>query len=161
MRSQCKLLSLSRSSYYYKGSLLRAGDQEYLEELDRLYLERPYYGSRRLSKELKRRGHGIGRSRVRRLMRVLGIKAIYPKRKLSIRDKAHKIYPYLLKNVNIDRPNKAWAADITYLSCQPFFSRVSSNIGPGYHRGYIWRPRQLLQGSVSLHCWSFYLEKIF
>ena len=115
IRSQCKLLHMSRSSYYYKVRALRAGDREYLEALDRLYLERPYYGSRRLSKELQKRGHAIGRSRVRRLMRILGIKAIYPKRKLSIRDKSQKIYPYLLSHVNIDSPNKAWAADITYI----------------------------------------------
>lgn len=121
IRSQCSLLSMSRSSYYYRGCFLRAGDEEFLEKLDRLYLERPYYGSRRLSKELQKRGHKIGRNRVRRLMKILGIKAIYPKRRLSIRDKAHKIYPYLLKNLNIDSPNKAWAADITYIRLKQGF----------------------------------------
>lgn len=115
IRDQCKLIDLNRSSYYYKSHSLRSGDQVLLDELDRIYLEQPFYGNRRLKEELKRRGFHAGRGRVRRLMRILGIEAIYPKPRLSIRDKEHKIYPYLLKTVEIDRPNKVWAADITYI----------------------------------------------
>ncbi len=121
IRDQCKVIGLNRSSYYYKRRPLRSGDQVLLNELDRLYLERPFYGTRRLSEQLKRRGFDVGRSRVRRLMGTLGITAIYPKRKLSIRDKEHKIYPYLLKTIPIDRPDKAWATDITYIPLRTGF----------------------------------------
>jgi len=121
IRSQCKLIGLNRSSYYYQGQGLRTGDQALLNELDEIYLKHPFYGSRRLKEELSRRGYHVGRDRVRRLMRILGIEAIYPKPVLSLRDKEHKIYPYLLKNVEIDRPDKVWATDITYIRLRQGF----------------------------------------
>jgi putative transposase len=121
IRFQCKLIDLNRSSYYYQGQGLRSGDQALLNELDEVYLKHPFYGSRRLKEELNRRGYHVGRGRVRRLMRILGIEAIYPKPALSLSDKEHKIYPYLLKNVEFDRPDKVWAADITYIRLRQGF----------------------------------------
>ena len=121
IRAQCKLIDLNRSSYYYQGQGLRSGDQALLNELDEIYLKQPFYGSRRLKEELNRRCYHVGRGRVRRLMRILGIEAIYPKPRLSLRDKEHKIYPYLLKNVEIDRPDKVWATDITYIRLRQGF----------------------------------------
>ena len=115
IRRQCELLALNRSSLYYERVGLSEEDQRILEEMDKIYLDFPSYGSRRMSRELRRRGYRVGRLRVRNLMRLLGIEAIYPRKRLSIPAKGHQIYPYLLREVEIDCPNKVWAADITYI----------------------------------------------
>jgi len=115
VRRQSELLAFNRSSLYYERIGLSEEDQVILNEMDRIYLDFPYYGSRRMSRELKRRGYSVGRHKARRLMRLLGVEAIYPRKRLSIPDKEHKIYPYLLRGVSIDRPDVAWAADITYI----------------------------------------------
>lgn len=115
VRWQCQILSLNRSSIYHKRMGMSEDDQIILNEMDKIYLDFPYYGSRRMSRELKRRGLRAGRFKVRRLMRILGVEAIYPRKRLSIPDKEHQIYPYLLRNVQIDGPDIAWAADITYI----------------------------------------------
>ena len=115
VRRQCELLELSRCGIYTKQLEINPEDKKLLDLLDEIFLKFPYYGSRRLSKDLKRRGYKAGRTKVRRLMKKGCIEAIYPKKRLSIPGKGHKIYPYLLKGVNINRPNKVWAADITYI----------------------------------------------
>jgi len=115
IRRQCKILSLNRSSLYYERVGLSEEDQRILDEMDKIYLDFPIYGSRRMSRELKRRGFKVGRHKARSLMRILGVEAIYPRKRLSFPDKEHQIYPYLLRDVEIDRPDIAWAADITYI----------------------------------------------
>jgi len=115
LRRQCEILSLNRSSLYYERIGLSEEDQRILEEMDKIYLDFPVYGSRRMSRELKRRGFEVGRHKARSLMRILGVEAVYPRKRLSFPDKEHQIYPYLLRDVTIDRPNVAWAADITYI----------------------------------------------
>ncbi len=104
IRRQYELLALNR---YERVGLS--------EEMDKIYLDFPSYGSRRMSRELGRRGYRVGRLRVRSLMRLLGVEAIYPRKRLSIPAKDHQIYPYLLREVEIDCPNLVWAADITYI----------------------------------------------
>jgi len=114
---QCKLLSLSRSSLYYKS----CRDTQYNEQLMRLsdeqYIETPFYGIDKMTEWLRRQGHYVNHKRVRRLMRQMGLEAVYPRRKrgLSIPDKQHKIYSYLLRDVQIDRADQVWSADITYI----------------------------------------------
>ena len=115
VRRQCKLLALTRSSLYSERRGLSEEDQAILDEMDRIYLAFPYYGSRRMSRELRRRGYTVGRQKTRRLMRLLGVEAIYPRKRLSMPDKEHQVYPYLLRDVTIDRPDVAWAADVTYI----------------------------------------------
>jgi len=115
VRRQCEILSLNRSSLYYERIGLSEEDQRILDEMDKIYLDFPIYGSRRMSRELKRRGFKVGRHKARRLMRILAVEAIYPRKRLSFPDKEHQIYPYLLRDVGIDRPDIAWAADITYI----------------------------------------------
>jgi putative transposase len=83
--------------------------------IDRQYLETPFYGSRKMAKHLSRQGKLVNRKRVQGLMRLMGIEAVYPKPKLSQKKKEHKIYPYLLKGLKIDRPNMVWSSDITYV----------------------------------------------
>jgi len=114
---QCELLGLSRSSAYYRTQ----GESEYNEILMRLideqYIKTPFYGVDKMTEWLRHQGHKVNPKRVRRLMRLMGLEAIYPRRKrgLSVPDKEHKIYPYLLRDVEIRKPNQVWAADITYV----------------------------------------------
>jgi len=115
VRRQCEFFAINRSSLYYERIGLSEEDQVALDEMDRIYLDFPCYGSRRMSRELKRRGYAVGRHKARSLMRLLGVEAIYPRKRLSIPDKEHQIYPYLLRDVTIDRPDVAWATDITYI----------------------------------------------
>jgi putative transposase len=90
-------------------------DLELMRKIDECHLERPFYGSRRLKDWLELLGYAVSRKKVQRLMREMGLTALYPKRNLSKRNQAHKVYPYLLKGLVIDRPNQVWAADVTYL----------------------------------------------
>ena len=112
---QCELLDVCRSSLYYQPKPVSEADLALMRAIDELHLAHPFLGARRLAEMLKRQGHDIGRRHVGTLMRLMGIEAIYRKRRTSIPDKGHKLYPYLLGNVVIERPNQAWAADITYL----------------------------------------------
>ena len=112
---QCELLDVCRSSLYYQPKPVSQADLALMRAIDELHLKHPFLGARRLAEMLKRQGHDIGRRHVGTLMRLMGIEAIYRKRRTSIPDKGHKLYPYLLGHVAIERPNQAWAADITYL----------------------------------------------
>jgi len=112
---QCRLLNISRSSYYYKKKLVNKEDVELMRIIDEQYLKTPTYGSRSMRNHLRRLGDKINRKKVQRLMRLMGLEAIYPKPRTSRPHPEHKVYPYLLRNLKIDRPNQVWAADITYI----------------------------------------------
>ena len=112
---QCELLGLCRSSLYYQPEPISPADLRLMRRIDELHLAHPFLGARRLARMLRREGFDAGRRHVGTLMRLMGIEAIYQKKRTSIPGKGHKIYPYLLRNVAIERPNQAWAADITYL----------------------------------------------
>ena len=109
---QCALAGLSRSSYYYRPVGLSAFDVACMERLDAVFTKRPFYGARRLKDELVAQGYAVGRKRMRRLMRVMGLEAIYPKKRLSQPDAEHKIYPYLLRGMTISRPDQVWCVDL-------------------------------------------------
>ena len=112
---QCQVLGLSRSSVYYERAPLPEADLALMRRIDELHLEHPFMGSRQLRNVLRREGHTIGRKRVSRLMRLMGIEALYRKRNTSRRHPQHAVFPYLLRGLTIDRPNQVWAMDITYL----------------------------------------------
>ena len=112
---QCKLLGVSRSTVYYQSVGASQEELELMKLIDRQYLERPFYGSRRMAAWLRGRGYGINRKRVRRLMGGMGLKAIYRRPRTSMPGTGHKVYPYLLRGMKITRPNQVWAADITYI----------------------------------------------
>lgn len=112
---QCELLGLCRSSLYYHPRPVSEADLALMRRIDELHLAHPFLGARRLARMLQREGVTVGRRHVGSLMRLMGIEAIYRKRRTSIPGKGHKIYPYLLGTVAIERPNQVWAADITYL----------------------------------------------
>src|SRR5881392_524907 len=112
---QCRLLALPRSSVYRKPADLSAEDLAIMALIDRHYLARPYYGSRRMAAWLATQGHLVNRKRVRRLMRLAGLVAIYQRPNTSKAATAHKIYPYLLGGIAIERVNQVWCADVTYI----------------------------------------------
>ena len=112
---QCRLLNINRSTYYYKKRPIKPIDLKLMQLIDKQYLKTPTWGSRSMRNHLRRLGYKVNRKRVQRLMRLMGLEAIYPKRKTSRPHSAHKVYPYLLRNLTIDRPNQVWAADITYV----------------------------------------------
>lgn len=112
---QCELLGLSKGALYYKPVGESAENLLFMDLIDRQYLKTPFYGSRKFAAYLQGEGYNVNRKRVQRLMRKMGIEAIYPKVNLSKRNHEHKIYPYLLKDLDIDRPGYVWATDITYI----------------------------------------------
>lgn len=118
---QCQILQLSRSSVYRPQCELPEADLALMRRIDELHLEYPFLGSRQLRDCLRLEGHRIGRKRVRRLMRVMGIEAIYRRKNTSKRHPQHPVFPYLLRGLSIDRPNQVWAMDITYLSMRRGF----------------------------------------
>jgi len=115
LRRQCRLLSLSRSSLYYTPVGESAENLALMRLIDEQFLETPWYGARQMSRWLRRQGHVTGRHRVRRLMRKMGLTPIYQPPRTSQPHPEHKVYPYLLKSLEITRPNHVWCADITYI----------------------------------------------
>jgi putative transposase len=112
---QAKILNLSRSSVYYRPRPVSPEDLALMRRVDELHLERPFAGSRMLRDFLAREGVAVGRRHVATLMKRMGIEAIYRLRNTSKPSPGHKIYPYLLRNVKVERPNQVWATDITYI----------------------------------------------
>ena len=112
---QCELLDLNRSGVYYKAVPLRVAEVELMRQIDEIHLLYPFYGSRNIRNELWSRGYKVGRDKVRRLMRRMGIEALYVKPKLSWMNPKHAKYPYLLRDLQISRANQVWCEDITYL----------------------------------------------
>lgn len=112
---QCALLFIKKSSYYYKPKGLTQRDLKIMQVIDEIYTQHPYFGARRMSEHLVPFGITIGRKAVSRYYRIMAIEAIYPKMNLSKRNQAHKIYPYLLKGVEIIKVNQVWSTDITYI----------------------------------------------
>ncbi len=110
---QCRLLAVSRASVYRRPAEISEEDCTIMALIDRQYLARPYYGSRRMAAWLARQGHVVNRKRVRRLMRLAGLVAIYQRANTSKPAPAHKIYPYLLGGISIERVNQVWCADVT------------------------------------------------
>ena len=112
---QCQLLGVSRSSFYYRAKGTSPRDLTLMREIDRQYLETPFYGSRRMRASLERQGKPVSRKRVQRLMRLMGLRAIYRQPRTSRPAPEQRVYPYLLRGASITKPNQVWAADITYL----------------------------------------------
>jgi putative transposase len=136
---QCELLDLSRSSVYYRPQPICAADLTLMRRIDELHLAHPFFGSRRLARMLQRAGVTVGRLHVATLMRLMGIEAIYRKKRTSIPQKGHKIYPYLLRDVAIERPNQVWATDITYLPMAKGFAYLVAIVDLYSRKVLAWR----------------------
>ena len=136
---QCVLLGVARSGFYYRPRPESAEELEVLKRLDRIFTDHPVYGSRRLQVALWREGVSVGRRRIRRLMKKLGLWAVRPKPNTSKRHPGHKVYPYLLRGRTIDQPNQAWAADITYIAMRQGFLYLVAIIDWATRRVLSWR----------------------
>ena len=115
IRRQCDLLGLARSSYYYASEKDDSYNLYLMNLIEQQFTKTPFYGVERMTAWLRRQGQEVNHKRVRRLMRLMGLEAIYPKPRLSLSNQAHKKYSYLLANMAIDHPDQAWCADITYI----------------------------------------------
>lgn len=127
-RKQCKLLSISRGSLYYKPLGESDLNLKLMRMIDEIHLEEPAFGVLRLQDELEERGYKVNVKRIRRLRNKMGIKTIYPKRNLSKLGKAKYIHPYLLRNLKIERSNQVWAIDITYIPMRKGFMYLTAVI---------------------------------
>ena len=112
---QCVLVGLHRSVFYYKPTYESQENLELMAQIDRLYLKIPFYGTRRMTALLRQIGYSVNRKRIQRLYQLMGLEAIGPKPNLSKAGKCHKIYPYLLRDMKVDRANQVWATDLTYI----------------------------------------------
>ncbi len=136
---QCRILELARSTAYYQTEPVSTEDLALMRRIDELHLEMPYAGARMLSRILKREGQPIGRRRVTTLMRRMGIHALYRKPNTSKPHPEHKVYPYLLRNLEIRRPNHVWAADITYIPMKRGFVYLFAVLDWASRRVLSWR----------------------
>jgi len=118
---QCRLLSLSRSTFYYAPTGESPANLALMRLIDEVFTECPFYGARQMMFHLRRLGHAVGRKRVRRLMILMGLSPIYQKPRTSDPHPQHPVYPYLLKDMEITRPNQVWCADITYIPMRKGF----------------------------------------
>lgn len=140
IRRQCEILGLNRSTLYYEPVPASDEDLALMRRIDKQYLKVPFYGSRRMTHWLREEGVHVNRKRIQRLMRLMGIEAIYPK-KTTIPSREHKIFPYLLRGVAIERPNQVWSTDITYLPLQRGFLYLVAILD--------WHSRRVLSWRVS------------
>ena len=145
LRRQCELLGLARGSWYYEPVGETAVNLKLMRRIDELYLKRPYFGSRRIADEFD-----VNRKRVQRLMRLMGLEAIYPKPRTTMRCPEHKIYPYLLRDVEVERPNQVWSTDITYIPLQGGYVYLTA-VMDWYSRYVLsWRLSNTLDGAFCL-----------
>lgn len=113
--SQCQLLRISRSGVYYQPRGESAFNLSLMRLIDEEHLQTPWYGSRQMTRHLRRQGYGVGRKRIRRLMRKMGLFALAPGPHTSRRNPSHAVFPYLLRNLSVTRPNQVWCSDVTYI----------------------------------------------
>jgi putative transposase len=150
VRRQCALLGLNRASLYYEPAAETVENLRLMRLIDRQYTDCPFYGSRRLTAWLVQAGEEVNRKRVQRLMRLMGLEAVYPKPRLSLAGRGHRIYPYLLRNVRIERVDQVWSTDITYVPLTSGFMYLAAVID-WYSRYVIaWRLSNTLDGSFCL-----------
>ena len=156
---QCALLGVARSSLYYRPKEASGEDLALLRAMDRQYLDTPCYGSRRMKVWLAREGRCVSRKRVQRLMRIMGLQAIYRSPRTSLPAPAHRVYPYLLRNAKITRPNQAWAADITYLPMARGFLYLVAIMD--WHSRYVvaWRLSNTLEADCCVDALQEALEQ--
>jgi len=150
VRRQCELLGLNRSTYYYEPTGATPEDLRLMRLIDETYTACPFYGSRRITEALTRRGEEVNRKRVQRLMRIMGLEAIDPKPRLSAAGRGHKIYPYLLRGVTIERPDQVWSADITYVPLPTGFMYLAAVIDWFSRSVLAWKLSNTLDGSFCL-----------
>jgi putative transposase len=156
---QCRLLGISRSGLYYRPVAVSEEDLALMKMIDRQYLATPFYGARRLAAWLKKQGWIVNRKRVRRLMQVMGLKAIYRRPRTSQPAPGHRTYPYLLSGMEITRPDQVWAADITYIPMARGFLYLVAIMDWRSRYVLSWRLSNTLDGDFCLEALEEALRK--
>jgi putative transposase len=147
VRRQCQLLGLSRSGFYYTPAAETPENLELMRLIDRQYTARPFYGSRRMTAWLRSQGHGVNRKRVQRLLGIMGLEAIHPKPRRRGDGRGHRVYPYLLRGVTVERPDQVWSADITYLPLAGGFMYLAATIDWFSRYVVAWKLSNTLDGA--------------
>jgi putative transposase len=156
---QCRLLGISRSGLYYQPRAVSAEDMTLMKLIDRQYLVTPFYGARRMVACLKSQHYEVNRKRIRRLMRVMGLRAIYRRPRTSTPAAGHQVYPYLLNGLEIARPNQVWAADVTYIPMARGFLYLVAIMD--WHSRYVlsWRLSNTLEADFCVDALEEALQK--
>jgi putative transposase len=147
---QCELLELNRSSFYYEPAQETAENLALMKLIDQQYTKRPFLGSRRMALWLSEQGFAVNRKRVQRLMRLMGLEAVYPRPNLSAAAAGHKVFPYLLRGVAIERPDQVWSTDITYIPLLHGFMYLAAIIDWFSRYVIAWRLSNTLDGDFCL-----------
>ncbi len=158
IRRQSRALGLSRSSVYYRPTPLSEADEKLMRVIDKLHLDYPFMGSRQLRRQLRSQGHEVGRRHIRTLMKRMGIEAIYRRPRTSKPAPGHKIYPYLLRGLAINRPNQVWALDITYLPMKRGFVYFVAVLDWATRRILSWRLSNTLTADFCVEALSEAIE---
>ena len=158
IRRQCAVLEVPRSRLYYEPEQALAEDLLLKRLLDEEYMRHPFYGTRRMVVYLRHEGWQVNRKRVRRLMHEIGIEAIAPGPNTSRRNKCHAVYPYLLRGLEINRPNQVWSTDITYIPLSHGFAYLVAVVDWYSRKVLAWRVSNTLDASFCLDCVSYALK---
>jgi len=158
-RRRCELLSVARSTACSQSEPVSQEDMQLMRLIDEIHLQYPFFGSRRIRDELEDRGHRLSRKRVQRLMRLMGLQALYPRRRTSQPGKGHKIYPYLLQGLQIDRPNQVWATDICYIPMVKGFMYLVAIMDWHSRRVLSWRISNTLDSDFCIEALQEAIER--
>jgi putative transposase len=156
---RCALLDVARSTAYYCPEPVSEDDLQLMRLIDEIHLELPFYGSRRIRDELDSRGHTASRKRVQRLMRLMGLRALYPRRRTSQPGKGHKIYPYRLRDLTIERANQVWASDICYIPMAKGFMYLAAIMDWHTRRVLAWRVSNTLDSEFCVEALEEALQR--
>ena len=136
---QCELVLVSRSGFYHRPAAETPLNLELMRRIDMQFLEAPWYGSRQMARHLRREGYQVGRKRIRRLMARMGLTPIYQRPRTTVPNPGHRVFPYLLRDLVIDRPNQVWCTDITYLPMRRGFLYLVAVMDWATRRVLTWR----------------------
>jgi len=156
---QCALVSISRSGFYYQPAGETPLNLELMRLIDRQFLETPWYGSRQMARHLRREGRPVGRKRIRRLMATMGLEPIYQRPRTTVPHPEHQIYPYLLRELVIERPNQAWCADITYIPMQRGFLYLVAVMDWATRKVLSWRVSNTMEADFCIEALEEALER--
>lgn len=159
IKNQCLLLDLARSSFYYQNKQTSSFELSLRLEIDKINLDYPFYGSRKILQELIQRGFYVARDTVRRIMRLMKIEALYRKPRTSIPRSGSKIYPYLLKNLKIERPNQVWASDITYIPMAKGFAFLVAILDLKSRKVLSWKLSNIQDANLCLEALEEAIQK--
>jgi putative transposase len=156
---QCELVSINRSGFYYQPAGETPLNLELMRLIDRQFLETPWYGSRQMARHLRREGYTVGRKRIRRLMAKMGLEPIYQRPRTTVPHPEHRIYPYLLRELVIDRPNQVWCADITYIPMRRGFLYLVAVMDWATRKVLSWRVSNTMDADFCIEALEEALER--